>query len=459
MSSASSVDSRRAGLFSGANRGTSIGLVLIISLAAFEAIAVATAMPTAVRSLDGLAFYSWPFTAHLIANVVGMVLGGESSDRRGPVRPLLTGIGVFTIGLVVAGVAPWMWAFVLGRAVQGLGGGLVIVAVYVVIAETYDENLRPRMLGALAAAWVLPSLIGPVVSGALSEHASWRLVFLLIPPFVGFGLVLILPALRRLPHREMATGPFVRRWPFALLAAAAVVVLQYAGQRLNWWSLVLAIAGLALLIPAVRVLLPAGTVLVRRGLPAVVALRGLAAGAFMAVDAFLPLTLSELHGYSPTAAGIPLMVGAVGWAVASWWQGRRSDRRRHAVIRIGFAFVAIAAIVMASLALPAVPGWVSYPAWIFGGFGMGLIIPSLAILIFELSTPEERGQNSAAIQVSDVLGSALCVGAGGVLVAAAERGAVSLGAAVGTIDLAMAVIAVLGVVLAVQARDRGTPRV
>jgi MFS family permease len=436
-------------------RAATIGLLLVITVVAFEAMAVATAMPRAVAALHGLAYYAWPFTAFLVANVVGIVTGGEWADRDGPRRPLLAGLAIFTVGLLLAGLAPTMAVFVAGRTVQGLGSGLVIVAVYVVIAEVYDERLRPRMFAALSAAWVLPSLIGPVVSGALTQHLTWRLVFLTIPPFIVVGLALIRSALRGLPehHRDPAAGR-LGRWRFALLAAAGIAVMQYAGQHLRWWSLALLAAGVLLLAPALRVLLPAGTLRVRRGLPAVVAFRGIVAGSFFAVDSYVPLTLTDLHHYGATAAGLPLMLGALGWSAGSWWQGRRPDVPRHRIIRVGFALVAVAALGMTLLTVPHLPGWIAYPTWMVGGTGMGLVMPSLSILLLEMSPVAERGQNSAALQICDVMTSAVCIGLGGVLVAAAEHGALSLRTAVGAIDVSMAVFALAGVTLAGRAAVR-----
>ncbi len=449
-----------AALIRPAYRATTIGLLLVVTVIAFEAMAVATAMPRAVAALHGLAYYGWPFTAFLVSNVVGIVTGGELADRRGPARPLVAGLVIFTAGLLLAGLAPTMTLFVGGRAVQGLGSGLVIVAVYVVIAEVYDETLRPRMFAALSAAWVLPSLIGPVVSGALTQHLTWRLVFLTIPPFIVVGLALIRPALRGLPeHRLGPETDRMGRWRFAVLAAAGIAVMQYAGQHLRWWSLALLVAGAALLAPALRVLFPAGTLRVRRGLPAVVAFRGMVAGAFFAVDSYVPLTLTDLHHYGATAAGLPLMIGALGWSAGSWWQGRRPDVARSLIIRVGFAFVATAALGMTLLTVPHLPGWISYPTWLVGGTGMGLVMPSLSILLLEMSPAAERGQNSAALQICDVMTSAVCIGLGGVLVAAAEHGALSLRGAVAAIDVAMAFVAVTGAVLAgrvVTRRAAGT---
>lgn len=125
-------------------RGLSIGIVSVVLLIAFEAMAVGTAMPVAARELDGISAYGFAFSAYFTTSLFGMVLAGQWSDRRGPLGALTAGIGGFAAGLVLSGTAGVMWLFVLGRAVQGLGGGLVIVALYVVVGRAYPGGCGPR---------------------------------------------------------------------------------------------------------------------------------------------------------------------------------------------------------------------------------------------------------------------------------------------------------------------------
>ena len=147
-------------------RALTIGLLAVVSLIAFEAMAVATAMPVAVRDLGGLRFYALAFSAFLTTSLVGMVVAGDVSDRRGPVLPFVVAVVTFGIGLVMAGLANGMGLFVFGRAIQGFGAGLNIVALYVVIARVYPDALRPRLFSAMASAWVLPaSSSGGLTSG------------------------------------------------------------------------------------------------------------------------------------------------------------------------------------------------------------------------------------------------------------------------------------------------------
>ena len=115
---------RTPGVFAPRWRLTSIGIAVAISLFAFEGLAVATAMPSAVRELRGLAFFGWAYSAFLVMNLVGLGAAGQWCDRVGPRKPLLTGIAVFTVGLLVAGTAVNMALFVLGRSAQGIGVGL-----------------------------------------------------------------------------------------------------------------------------------------------------------------------------------------------------------------------------------------------------------------------------------------------------------------------------------------------
>ena len=445
-----------AGVFDREHRLTSAGLLMLVTFVAFESMAVATAMPTAVTQLDGLAWYGWPFSAYLVASVLGMVLGGDLDDRRGSRVALLAGVLVFAAGLLAAGLSGHMAVFVAARAVQGVGGGIIAVSLYVVAGRAYRPELRPRLFAAFSAAWVLPALIGPVVAGLITTQAGWRWVFLALLPLVAVGLVLLLPALRRFGAPEGAAPPAsARRW-WALLAGVGVGALQYAGQRLDLLAVGIAAAGVAALVAGLRPLLPGGTVRARPGLPAVIAGRGLLAGAFFGMDALLPLSLTQLHGYSPTAAGIPLTAGAIGWAVASQWQGRRPDVARVALLRAGFLLLALGLAGTALVTLPGLHGWPTYLSWAVAGLGMGLGMPSLSVLLLDQSAEDRRGADSAAFQVADVTGCALSVGVVGVLVAAGASGLLALSTAVLLAVAVLAGLAVLGAAVAPRAGTGGT---
>jgi MFS family permease len=449
------VGEARPGIWDPAHRRTTAGLLTLVTLIAFEAMAVGTAMPTAVTELDGLAWYAWPFSAFLVASVIGMVLGGEAGDRRGTRVALPLGVGAFAAGLLVSGVASHMAVLVAGRAVQGLGAGVMATLLYVIAGQAYEAALRPRLFGAISAAWVVPALVGPVVSGLVTAHTSWRLVFLGLLPFVVIGLLLVVSASRP-PAAATADGPAPRsRAGWALLAGLGIALLQYAGQRLDAAALGVAAVGGVALVLGLRRLLPSGTPRARRGLPAVVASRGLLAGAFFGMDALLPLTLTAIHGYNPTAAGLPLTAGAIGWAVASQLQGRRPDVPRERVLRWGFVLLAVGLAGTALAAVPPLGGWPAYPFWAVAGLGMGLGMPSVGVLLLDQSSERDRGANSAALQISDVTASALAIGLAGVLIAAAADGVLSVPAAVLSTIAVLAGLASIGVLVAGRTASPG----
>ncbi len=446
-------------IFSGALRTTSVGILILITLVAFEAMAVSAALPTAARDLNGLASYGWAFTGFLVANVVGMVVAGQYSDGRGPRGPLIAGMVSFLGGLVLSGTAVTMAQLVAGRFVQGFGCGLLITATYVVIGQTYPEELRPKLFAALSSAWILPALIGPVMSGTITQQLSWRWVFLGLLPFVLIGAALMLPVLRTLrvdPSDRSGALADPRRILHALAVAGGIAALAQAGQHPSPLSVVLAIGGLAALVWGLRTLLPAGTIRVRRGVAAPIAIRGLLAGSFFAIESLVPLSMTVQHGYSPTAAALPLACSGVTWAAGSWWQGRtgHADEQEHRVrlVRAGFAFVVLSAVAVAVTAQPSVPGWLIYPAWSLAGIGAGLTMTTSSVLLLKYTNDADRGSDSAALQLSDATVSAVTTGVAGVLVAAAVHGALGYTAAFTILDVAMAGVAFVGLLVAGQVR-------
>jgi MFS family permease len=412
------------GLMHGRLRTLTLGSVALVSLGAFEAIAVATAMPTVAAALDGLTAYALAFGLPLATSVVGMVLAGVWSDVRGPGGAMRVGVAGFVLGLLLAGLAPAMPLLATGRAVQGLGSGLFSVALYVVVARVVPPALRPRMFAAFAAAWVLPAVVGPPLAGLLVETVGWRSVFLLAAVLALPAALLVEPALRGVgAPTEDGTGTDTghrraRRVLWAVGAAAGAAGLHQAGQLGGVPALLLGVVAVAAVVVSGPHLLPAGTVLARPGLPAVIGLRGLLSAAFFAAEAFLPLLLSRERGLSPTVSGLVLTVAAVTWSAGSWFQGRDRAPSRTALLRTGTALVALGVLAAGATVVPGVPVAVAVIGWAAGGLGMGLAYPTLSVLTLELSAPSEQGTNSSALQIADALFAAVVLALTGALFAA-----------------------------------------
>lgn len=403
-------------LFAPGRRAACVGAVALISMLAFEAIAVATAMPAVAAALDGLPLYALAFGATLATSVLGMTAAGQLCDKRGPYRASLVGLTAFLLGLLLAGFAPSMTVLVLGRALQGLGSGVLGVALYVGVGQVVPAPLHPKLFAMFAGAWVLPGLLGPALASGLVAWLGWRSVFLAVAAAVPVAAALMLPALRRAGG---GSGEALRwgamRW--ALLASAGALALHAASQQHGLGAGALFAAGLAAAFFAARHLLPAGTLAAARGLPAVILLRGFIAAAFASAEAFLPLLLTQHFGWSLAQAGIALSAGAVTWSIGSAVQARvHGDAARRRLLPTGFAVAASGiAVVMLPVAVAALPSWMVLVGWIFVGLGIGLSFPMLSVLLLRLSPPSSQGANSSALQLSDALTSSAALALAGLL--------------------------------------------
>ena len=409
--------STREELFGSSQRAVTVGIVLLISLVAFENMGVGTAMPALVADLGTVSSYAWPFVAFIATNVVGTVLGGRWCDARGPRAMLLGAPAVFGLGLLVAGTAGTMTQLLLGRVLQGLGAGALSVAVYVLIAMVYTPRARPAVFGLISSAWVVPSLIGPPVSAIVTERFSWHWVFLGLLPLVLLAVALVAPASRGL---EAPTEPPPVRAglvPAAVVAALGVAALSWSGQHTTAVGLLVAVGAVAGLVPALRRLVPPGSLTARPGIAAVVVGRALIAGAFFTAAAYLPLMLTSTHGWSLTAAGTPLIVGSLGWSAAAAWQGRHPDLPRHRLLQVGFLCLAVGLAGLLVVAPSWGVAWWSLPTVGLAGVGMGLGFSALSFLLLQESAAGEVGFNSSSAQLADQLSQAIFVGLGGALLA------------------------------------------
>ena len=455
-------DTSTAGILSRPYLLATVGACALVFLSAFESLAVTTIMPLVSRDLDGASLYALAFAGPLATGVMGMVAAGNWSDRRGPAAPLYSSVALFVVGLLIAGMAGTMEILVLGRLVQGLGGGAMTVALYVLVARVYPPALHPKIFAAFAASWVVPSLVGPFAAGVVAQLSSWHWVFLGVVGLVVPALLMVVPAVRGM--RSGSASESVNEpvpWAFgrmgwAALAAVAVLGLNLSAEVPGVGGAI-AVVALVLALMAVRPLVPRGTLTARRGLPSVILVRGLASAAFFGAEVYLPYLLTERYAFTPTFAGLTLTGAALAWAGASAVQGRLGARLVDALaVKIGAALVLVAVISTLVTAAFALPAAVAIGGWILAGAGMGLMYPRLSVMTLALSTPENQGFNSAAMSISDSLGGALSLALTGLVFTAFT----TTNSFAGVFALT-AVIAVVGVLIAprVAAGRAGAGRV
>lgn len=413
------------GLWAPARRALTIGLVLSTTFIAAEALAVITIMPRVARQLGGLHLYAWVFSAFMLASLFGTVAAGRDADRSGPARPFLAGLALFALGLAVAGLAPTMAVLVLGRVLQGLGAGAVPAVAYVAISRSLPPRLRAQMLAVLSSAWVLPGLLGPLLSAAVSQIFGWRWVFLGLIPLVGLAGLLALPALMRLGAPGAASDAVEQRLLDALRAAAGSA-LALAGLASNSAPLtaVLVLSGLLIGAPALRRLLPTGTLSAQHGLPATILSRGLLTFAFFGGDAFVTFTITIVLHHSTATASLAVTGATLAWALGSWLQVRISKHRQaRDVIRLGLTLMLAGIAGMLVALAPAMPISAAVGAWSLAGLGIGLAYSPISLMALRQAPAGRDGWASASLNLSDVLGTALGAGvAGAAVVVGTERG-------------------------------------
>ncbi len=459
------------GLFSPGRRALTSGLVMTVTLVAFEALAVSTVMPLVARDLGDLALYGWVFSAFFLASIVGIIVAGGLVDRGGLVRPMIGALLLFSIGLIVGGLAPSMPVLVGGRVLQGLGAGAIPPIGYVIIGRTFPDELRPKMFAVLSTAWVVPGLIGPALAGAVAEATTWRLVFLGLLPLIVVAAAITLPALSRMVGRDegrATTGPTdgsddasadeatpAGSDPWRRLRLALVVVVG-AGMLVGGLTsaalipgLPLVLLGSALIVPAFRRLTPPGTLRATPVLPAAVLVRGVLTFSFFAADAYVPLALQGWRGLGPTVAGLALTGATLSWTAGAWVQARKvEDWGVVRLVRSGFITVVVGVAAFALILVPSVPVAFGIVAWSIAGFGMGLAYAPLSLTTLREAPVGGEGGATSALQLSDVLGTALGTGIAGALIAFGIRagveawvgllGAFVVGGAVGLLGIALA---------------------
>jgi len=189
------------GVWAPHRRQLTLGLVLTITLVAFEALAISTVMPVVSDDLGGLGLYGWVFSGFFLGNLFGIVTAGRSADARGTAFPFTVGLLLFSAGLLVGGLAPSMPVLVAARVAQGIGAGAIPAVAYTSVGRAYPQSLRPRVFAVFSSAWVIPGLIGPAAAGAIEHALTWRFVFLALLPFVLLAGAMTIPQLSRRPPR------------------------------------------------------------------------------------------------------------------------------------------------------------------------------------------------------------------------------------------------------------------
>jgi MFS family permease len=414
-----------------------LGIVLIELVTAVQSLVVTAIMPAVRHDLGGVQFYGLVFSGYTLAGLAAAPIAGRLADRRGPAQPFALAVLTFAAGTILAGFALSMPMLAITRILQGFGGGSVYTIAYGAVAKIYPEAGRARVMALLAAAWVLPGLLGPSFGAILASTIGWRWAFFSLLPLVAIATLLALPGLRGVAPNPTAPAPLAVRWPLQLALGVGLVLA--AGSTPSWLSLAAITLGLAVAWPALARILPAGTFRAKAGLPAAVAAMFCIVIAFVGADYFVPLLLTGVRHRSLTEAGLVITLGTVSWSAGSWWQSRNVQRFSLArLARTGATLVVVGVLGLMGV-LAGAPIWLSYVSWTLAGFGMGIAYNSVLMSVMAAAQPGGEATAVSSSQVGERLALALGGGLGGMGIALALAIQAPLGAGLaGALAIALA---------------------
>lgn len=388
-------------------------IMLSMSMVAFEATIVATAMPQIVADLGGLSLYSWVFSSYLLTQTALTVVFGKLADLYGRKPVVIAGIAIFLLGSVLAGFAWSMVSLVAFRLVQGIGAGALQPAAMTVIADLYPGRERGKIQGWLASVWAMSAVIGPLLGGIIVHNVNWAWIFWINVP-IGIAAVL---GYTLFLHEDVALKRGSVDFAGAILAALSIGALMLLLTEASS-------AGLGFELGAAAVCLVASVLFVMqerrardpmisfelwryRPLASANALTLLANMALMGLTTFLPIYVQGVLGQSALVAGFALTAVMIGWpagaTIAARINHRISPRR---LTLIGSVLLPAGAAVFALMGAGS-SAWLAGFASMVMGFGMGLISVTSLLLIQGSVEAHERGAGTASNMFARNLGSTL----------------------------------------------------
>ncbi len=168
-----------------------VGLMVGLLVAAFDYSIMGTAMPKVIQSLQGMEYYTWPFTSYMLTSTIAVILFGKLSDIYGRKHVLIAGIITFVITSVMCGLATSMFQLIIFRGIQGIGGGILLSLPFIVVGEIFSPRDRAKYMGILGSVFGLADVMGPILGGVISDTLGWRWVFFINVP-IGIAAVTII---------------------------------------------------------------------------------------------------------------------------------------------------------------------------------------------------------------------------------------------------------------------------
>ena len=392
-----------------------VGISLVNLLAALDQTVVSTAMPSIVSELKGFEYYAWIVTSYLLASVVTVPVFGRLGDYFGRKPFVIAAITTFTGASVLCGLAPTMMTLLLARALQGVGGGMMVGTAFAAIPDLFpDAHSRVRWQVIMAAAYGIGTAAGPSLGGFLSQHYTWRSTFMINLPV---GIVSLMCVVFYLPAiRPSHNGKVQIDWAGALFVSVALGCLQLCVELLpkHGWSLITSLLLIAVVVSSVLFLrcekrathpIVPLNLFHDKSLNVVFLLSVLIGFIMFSLIFFAPLLLQAGFGLSPQQAGLLVTPLAACVAVGSILNSRIVTKLSSPtlIVSLGFSLLVLSSLGISVTSLRT-PHWLLEIPLFGGGIGMGFIFSNLNVFSQELVGRENFGIVTAVIQSTRMVG-------------------------------------------------------
>ncbi|QQO62449.1 MFS transporter [Providencia manganoxydans] len=416
-----------ADLLRGTNALLTIALTGGVALHAINIYIVTTILPSVVNDIGGLEYYAWNTTIFVATSIVGSALSSKILNNLGPKFAYLIALLLFSLGSIWCAASPSMLSLLVGRAFQGLGGGILFALSYALIRVVFPENLWSRAMGIVSGMWGIATLCGPAIGGIFAQGGHWRWAFWsLLPVAILLALIVINQLPRKNNHAQQANKlPLLA----IILLVASVLTISIGSLSSDLLSNTIGLlVGIGILVTIALIdgkngkrLLPTGSYSLKSALGIIYLTMSLLVGG-MTTEIYVPYFLQTIHHFSPLSAGYLTAIMAAGWTIGALFSANKTGSIVLKILRAGPVIIFMSLVVLAILTpnlqlVHSIALFIIYLIAMMGvGLGIGICWPHLVLRVFNAAPKGEENLASSSVITVQLYATALSAALVGVVV-------------------------------------------